>query len=130
MWHPTHALQTRPRLPFPVLVYNGTTLTGTQQDTLSKDNLVLLCVANYCAANAAGWTERDLEIMASPAFLLGALEHNVTNPDVTVLSQAEQNFLTKFEDIQGFFQGGWGGAFAPPWLCLAPSWKFFESESI
>ena len=25
---------------------------------------------------------------------------------------------------QGFFQGGAGGAFAPPWLWLAPPWEF------
>ena len=39
--------------------------------------------------------------------------------------------LTRTHTNQGFFQGGVGGAFAPPWLWLVPSWEFcFKCESI
>ena len=32
--------------------------------------------------------------------------------------------LKCYGPVQGFFQGGAGGAFAPPWLWLAPPWEF------
>ena len=57
--------------------YNDKVLVGLQQGTLSSDKLGLLAVANYRAAVAAGWEERNTDLVASAhimAFLLGALE--------------------------------------------------------
>ena len=71
------------------------------QAILTSDQLGLLAIANHRGAVRIGWDGREVDLVASAhimAFLLGALESEgewviVDDPNVDVLSEAEQTFL-------------------------------------
>ena len=82
-------------------------IEGVRQTTLTSDQLGLLAIVNHRGAVRAGWEGREVDIVASAhimAFVLGALEVEgewvvVDDPNIDVLSEAEQIFLASFEEI-------------------------------
>ena len=57
--------------------FGGVDFVGPLQETLNDNELVHLVLANYRLIVAAGWEERDTEIVAAThimAYLLGAVE--------------------------------------------------------
>ena len=87
--------------------YQNVVYDHASQDQLTVDDVTLLVVANVRAALAAGWEDKDAELVACThimAFLLGAMDNGgewriVPDPDVTTITNVEKSLIERFDRV-------------------------------